>query len=516
MPNLFQGSLLALLVSLAIILVVRRPGKSSLDNIPGPRRLPVVGNLFSLPNREEWVHFAKWGKTFGDVYAVYVFSKPMIMLSSRKAIVDLFEHRSGIYSNRPHLVMANELRACMGWGETVVLMPYGDRFKNYRRLLKIGLNPSATTLYWPLMEQEVAKSLKRLIDNPADFVGNFRRTAGTVALKIAYGFTNETEEFHRLLKDTERALQMFAIAALPGVFLVDTLPLLKHLPSWFPGAGFQAIGMKTRNLIQLTIGDTFSAVKNAVSSGNHAKFGSQSFTATLLNEDDATRSTDEDIKWVAAGLYSGEGQADTTVAAMSNFFLCMMLFPDVQQKAQAEIDAVIGKDRLPSISDRDSLPYVRAVYQETLRWRPVVPMVSHSVTQDDLYRSYFIPKDTALVANIWAALHDENVYPQPDDFRPERYLAPELAPDSSSFAFGFGRRACPGEAVANSLLFVNMACILATFSINKPLDQTGKVIDPTLQWTSGVTSHPHPFKCDIKPRSSITADLVRRTASLVE
>lgn len=174
-----------------------------------------------------------------------------------------------------------------------------------------------------------------------------------------------------------------------------------------------------------------------------------------------------------------------TVAALSNFFLCMILFPEVQKKAQAEIDAVVGSGRLPTIADRDSLPYVCSVQKEVLRWRPVVPMgahfpaspslhcrltawpVSHSVSQDDVYRGYRFPAGTALVSNIWcvtlrvsnnratftnislfsparserrAALHDDAIYSDPDAFRPERYLAPECAPDSANWAFGFGRR----------------------------------------------------------------------------
>ncbi|KAI0634234.1 cytochrome P450 [Trametes polyzona] len=475
---------------------------------PGPKPVPIFGNLFQLSQSEEWLQFTEWGKIYGDVVTMRIFNKPIILLNSAQAIVDLFEARSAIYSNRPHLTMACDL---MGWGETVVLMPYNDRFKNYRRLLKVGLNNQVTRDYYPLMEKEISRELVWLLDNPDAYVQHFRRTAGTVALKIAYGYQNENNEFKALVKDTEDALRMFAIAALPGVFLVDTLPFLRYLPPWFPGAGFRKLGIQTQKLIKAMIDTPFNMVKRQVEAGTAPR----SFTSDLLNEPADERSSEEDIKWVAAGLYAGQSDTPTrglqTVAALSTFLLCMMLFPDVQKEAQAEIDRVIGNDRLPRIEDRDNLPYVGAVLKEVLRWRPVVPMVSHSVTQDDIYRGYHIPAGTALVANIWAALHDPTRYTDPDAFRPARFLPPTRAPDSAAFAFGFGRRACPGEAVAHASLFCTVACVLAVFDVAMPVDaRTGEPVKPEMRWSSGVTSHPAPFRVVIRARSAKARELIER------
>nr|BED42964.1 cytochrome P450 monooxygenase [Trametes versicolor] len=489
-----------------LALIVRRAFSQNVFP-PGPKPIPLFGNLFQLSQQQEWLQFTGWGQIYGDVVTMRIFNKPIILLNSAQAIVDLFEARSAIYSNRPHLTMACDL---MGWGETVVLMPYNERFKNYRRLLKVGLNTHVTREYWPLMEKEIAHELVWLLDNPDAYVQHFRRTAGTVALKIAYGYQNENNEFKQIVKDTEDALRMFAIAALPGVFLVDTLPFLRFLPPWFPGAGFRKLGMRTQKLIKAMIDTPFGMVKRQVDAGTAPR----SFTSDLLNEPQEERSTDEDIKWVAAGLYAG--QSDTTVAALSTFLLCMMLFPEVQKKAQAEIDKVIGGDRLACIEDRDSLPYVVAVLKEVLRWRPVVPMVSHSVTQDDIYRGWHFPAGTALVANIWAALHDPARYNDPDVFRPERFLAPENAPDSSSFAFGFGRRACPGEAVAHASLFCTLARILAVFDIAMPVGADGAPVRPKMVWSSGVTSHPAPFQVKITPRSDAAVELINRARDDVE
>jgi cytochrome P450 len=80
----------------------------------------------------------------------------------------------------------------------------------------------------------------------------------------------------------------------------------------------------------------------------------------------------------------------------------MTLFPDVQKKAQEEIDRVIGPCRLPTCADRENLPYVAATVKEVLRWHPVAPMgLPHTSTKDDVCEGYFIPKGSMLFANVW-------------------------------------------------------------------------------------------------------------------
>jgi cytochrome P450 len=81
----------------------------------------------------------------------------------------------------------------------------------------------------------------------------------------------------------------------------------------------------------------------------------------------------------------------------------MILYPDVQKRAQDELDRVIGRGRLPGFTDRDHLPYINAVVKESLRWHPVTPMgVAHSVSDDDVYDGYYIPKGSVIMPNIWS------------------------------------------------------------------------------------------------------------------
>lgn len=105
-------------------------------------------------------------------------------------------------------------------------------------------------------------------------------------------------------------------------------------------------------------------------------------------------------KWSASSMYLGG--ADTTVSSLMTFFLAMTVFPEVQKTAQEELDRVVGDGRLPVSSDREKLPYIEAIVQETHRWHPVGPMaLPHSSTEEDSIRGYRIPKGALLLPNNW-------------------------------------------------------------------------------------------------------------------
>ena len=93
----------------------------------------------------------------------------------------------------------------------------------------------------------------------------------------------------------------------------------------------------------------------------------------------------------------------------------MVLYPEVQKKAQSELDAVVGPDRLPDFTDRDKLPYVNALVKELHRWCPVTPLaVAHGVTQDDVYRGYHIPNGSIVTANVWCVVAKQASWPRPE------------------------------------------------------------------------------------------------------
>lgn len=191
--------------------------------------------------------------------------------------------------------------------------------------------------------------------------------------------------------------------------------------------------------------------------------------------------------------------------------------PEVQHRAHRELSEVIGANKLPSFGDRAALPYVQAVYLEVMRWMPALTLsIPHTTSEDDVYMGYFIPKGTMVIGNTWAMLNDENKYPDPRAFRPERFLTPEgklLTRDTdinSILAYGFGRRICPGRHFADAFVWHVMANVLAGFNIGSiKADDTERIERLEDVFSEGLVSHTSPFKCNIAPRTLEIADLIR-------
>ncbi|OJT02061.1 O-methylsterigmatocystin oxidoreductase [Trametes pubescens] len=171
----------------------------------------------------------------------------------------------------------------------------------------------------------------------------------------------------------------------------------------------------------------------------------------------------------------------------------MSQYPDVQKKTHAELDRVIGPDCLPDFGDREELVYMNAVIKEALRWHVVVPLsLPHRTVEDDVYGGYFVPAGTMVVPNTWAMLHDPNVYERPEEFKPERFIRDgkidTTVYDPSAFAFGYGRRVCPGRYFADDLLYITAASVLHVFRFDPPLDEQGLPIKIELQQSHGLLS----------------------------
>jgi len=258
--------------------------------------------------------------------------------------------------------------------------------------------------------------------------------------------------------------------------------------------------------------DPFNLVKERMAAG----IALPSMTAQLI-ETNKEHTDEEHIKNAVGALYGGG--VDTTPSALKSFVMAMVLYPDVQKKAQNELDHVIGNDRLPTFADRSSLPYMNALVKELLRWAPVGPMgLPHRLNKEDEYNGYRIPKGTIVLTNIWHMSRDTSAYgPHVDAFRPERFLGANAAPrglstsstqEFGSPVFGFGRRICPGMHVADPTLFINCSSILATMNITATIGKDGKPVLPDVHYTSGIIVHPKPFQCHIAPRSAKAAGLI--------
>ena len=171
---------------------------------------------------------------------------------------------------------------------------------------------------------------------------------------------------------------------------------------------------------------------------------------------------------------------------MAWWMVAMLAYPETQARAHAELDAVVGRARMPNFADLPHLPYIRAMVKEVLRWRPVGPLaVPHRVIEDDWYEGMFIPKGTICIPNIWQLNRDSELFGEnTEHFIPGRYLdaSGDIAPGMSDikenghFSYGFGRRNCVGRHMADNSLFIYIAVLLWATKIDRKKDASGRFL----------------------------------------
>ncbi|KDQ53918.1 hypothetical protein JAAARDRAFT_416633 [Jaapia argillacea MUCL 33604] len=378
----------------------------------------------------------------------------------------------------------------MGWSWNFSFLPYGPKWRNHRRVFHQYFNQHAIEPYKPIQLRESRAFLRRLLDKPEEFGDHICLAFTATIMDVTYGIKVADKE-DKYVTIAEAAIESASRAGVPGAYLVDFFPILKHVPTWFPGAGFKRKAEAWRRLSDEFINGPFEAVKTTLR--EHGSDTQPSIASALLRNlpERDSEEAEELARNVTALAYAGG--ADTSANVIRVFFLAMVSYPEAQKKAQAELDSVIGNSRLPDFSDQKDLPYVNALIKETLRWQPVTPLaIPHSATADDVYEGYFIPKGSIILGNSWSMLRDPIAYPEPEEFKPERFLKDgELNPavrDPDTAAFGYGRRICPGRHFSSSLLYALISSTLAVYEIGPPLDERGEPVLVTPEMTSGLLS----------------------------
>lgn len=431
--------------------------------------------------------------------------KRVVILNSEEAVTELFEKRGANYADRPSYPLYERV----GWKDALILLPYGTYYRKLRKMLQLPFEKDKAPNYRHIQEQEACVLLHNFLRDPSSVEGPIHRYTAAIIIEIAFG--------HRVLSDDDehlKAADMFVEvqhgAGRPS--LLDVSPIFEKLPSWFPGAWHVRYIKEKRPMILHAIQHPVSVIRQQLVDGTaNPSFVSQQLN-DLIREGGLTPENQYDLSIVAHMIFGGG--SETTWNTLTTFIACMLMNPEVQRKGQEELDRVVGRGRLPDFTDRDSLPYIECVMKETMRWHPVAPLaMPRRAIEDDEYHGMYIPKGAMVIANIRSLTWDERRFHDARSFKPERFLpkpegAGEVLPPS--FAFGWGRRICPGRYLADDVVWIAVARILATLDIRKPKAADGSIIEPRIEFEAALTSHPKPFPCEIRPRSDKAAELIKQ------
>ncbi|EJD42594.1 cytochrome P450 [Auricularia subglabra TFB-10046 SS5] len=560
----------------ALVLVGHRRRRSDIPYPPGPTQKWIIGNVVDMPRSFPWLRFSEWGVKYGgplipgfattrthsitgEITYVNLLGQPTVILNTLEACRELLETRGANNAGRPYSAILD----LMGLSKGTTQHQDTARWRYQRRLIHTAFGPQAVKHYHPIHELHVIKLLERLFDPSTDCVTEVRFAIGQIMLAITYGLPVE-KHFDEFTRMNEAVAEAFVEANVPGRYLVDSIPILRYVPMWFPGASFKRYAAYISELAARQAVLYYDEVKDAVAMGT----ASPSFVSNCLNAQAAgdvksplaNRGQDEDaLAWAASSMY--RALAGTTTASLPSvapspaltvlqseqtvlkFITAMQLYPDIQRKAQEEIARVVGTERLPTVADRESLPYLSALISETLRWHAAFAIgIPHRTAKDDVYKGCFIPKNTNIIFNARSSLsalanfgadaafprnltlraEDGSPIDRPEEFNPERFFSQEGSRpiNPADYVFGFGRRICPGRHIAHDIIFLMISGILSTFWISKPVDEHGEEMPLHVEWTgNGSVSYPQPVHPRFTARSALAVcviDRVRNAESEVE
>ncbi|KAF8139385.1 cytochrome P450 [Mycena galopus ATCC 62051] len=364
-------------------------GKKKPGLPPGPRGIPFVGNIFVVLTEKRWFKFAELGDVWGDIYSLTVFGKTLIVANSAEVADDLLNICGANFSHRPVRPIGGTLA---GFDNALPLVQYGDRMRKERKHFhQLFGTQAAIKQFIPLLSTEVHTLLRNIVSNPDGLADEIRRAAGSITLRIAYGYQpRKGPEPDPFLEMFETAGNKFSLSSTSAAPLADMIPILRYWPEWMPGGGFHTTakmwskqlhstvdaGMEYLNIGQAS-GKARPSFLSNLNIGQASGKAGPSFLSNVLAEENP----DAYLKWAAISIKVGG--SDTNSAQLESFCLAMILYPYLQAAAQKEIDEVVGNDRLPDISDRSRLPYVDALCKEVIRWHVAIPLVVPHRTRED-------------------------------------------------------------------------------------------------------------------------------------
>ncbi|KAF2163075.1 hypothetical protein M409DRAFT_26521 [Zasmidium cellare ATCC 36951] len=448
---------------------------------PGPRGLPLIAKLPEViaasKTGEQHLLFQRWAREYGDVYKIELSPFTQYMVSSDVAVKAIFDKFAATSSNRPHWIVSRE-HICNNWN-VLLLNANTPRWKQQRKVTwaNVGSVPKADAAL-PFLHYETLKFMHDVVNDPAIHESGpalwnaiMRYTYSNFATQMfGLDVPGSTDPAIHYIHETGVA-QIFG--TLPGSYIVDVLPFLDALPLFMKPWEKTGRARFRRDLEWST-----EKLQRVQAMADRDAIQDSLLCKIIEDEKYLGFQTLEEGAYFC--LMLTVGAADTSQISTWSFIEAMLEYPEVQVKARQEIEKIVD-DRIPEFADYDRIPYVRCLVKETWRWRPPVGLGHPHVTTADIqYNGMRIPKGSHLHLNGYAIHQDPNRHPDPDRFWPERYAGDETSVmqsinasdvrDRDHFAFGAGRRICPGYNVAERSLAVAIMRILWAFEIKPSRD----------------------------------------------
>ncbi|XP_072014927.1 cytochrome P450 2C23-like [Amphiura filiformis] len=424
------------------------------------------------------------GNKYGQVFSFTVLGKPVVVLNDYQAIREAFQNTK-LNDRGNNDVVKVVGRTYNKWED---MAPYRIFALACFRQFGIGTSrfeEPITTESTCLIEE-----ITSLQGQPVDLTSYFNNAVSNIICKVVFGVRYElSDEYIKRLTDNLNrynelvgagGLEFFIPSNIPSKAKQEMFKICDDIHKFINNM----IEIHRRNFDLNNLNDVIDMWLNEV-------------RLRKSNDPNSFRHPDNMAGQIFLLFLAG---TDTTSNTLRWGSQCLVRYPKVQDRIHREIDMVVGRNRLPKLADKLNLPYTQAVIAELHRIISLVPLsVFHVAGDTTTFRGYTIPRNSVMISNLYAVMHSLELWGNPEEFRPERFLDDKgnFREQDEVIPFGVGRRVCLGEALARQELFIFFSHLLHQFkfekiSVDAPM--------PTLKPIDGVATHPEPYKLRVIKR----------------
>lgn len=445
-----------------------------LKSPPGPWGLPFIGHMLTL-GKNPHLSLTKLSQQYGDVLQIRIGSTPVVVLSGLNTLKQALVKQGEDFKGRPDLYSFTLISN----GQSMTFNPDSGPLWAVRRRLaqnalksfSIASDPAlASSCY---LEEHVSKEAEYLISKFQKLmaeVGHFEPvkylvvSVANVICAICFGRRYDHDD-QELLSIVNLSNEFGEVTG--SGYPADFIPILRYLPNSSLDA-FKDLNKRFYSFMKKLIKEHYRTFEKG-----HIRDITDSLIEHCqdrkLDENANVQLSEDKVITIVFDLF-GAG-FDTITTAISWSLMYLVTNPRIQRKIQEELDTVIGRDRQPRLSDRPQLPYLEAFILETFRHSSFVPFtIPHSTTRDTSLNGFYIPKGHCVFVNQWQINHDQELWGDPNEFRPERFLTPSGTLDKhlseKVILFGLGKRKCIGETIGRLEVFLFLAILLQQMEFN--------------------------------------------------
>ncbi|XP_014881167.1 cytochrome P450 2K1-like isoform X1 [Poecilia latipinna] len=475
--------LLLIILYLVTVGSSRETGKEP----PGPKPLPLLGNLLQLDLQRPYKTLCELSKKYGSVFTVYFGPKKVVVLTGYRTVREALVGYADEFGEREIPPMANDINKGHG-----ILFSNGETWREMRRfalstLKDFGMGKRGA-------EEKVLEECGHLIQMFESYKGKPFNTShpvnyatSNIISSIVFGsrFEYDDPRFRNLVIRVNENMSLFGTA---GIQLYNTFPWLAR---W----------IKNRRVIlknaEMTIRDEKELMQKLKATLNPQTCRGlvDCFLIRKQKEEDAcvkdTQFTEENLILTVANLFTAG--TDTTAASLRWSLLLMAKYPHIQDQVQEELTRVVG-NREVHVEDRKNLPYTDAVVHEIQRFCYIVPMaIPHKTSRDVTFQGFFIKEGTTVIPLLASVLYDESEWESPHTFNPSHFLDKEgrFIKRDAFLPFSAGRRVCLGESLAKMSLFLFFTSLLQRFRFMPPPGVSEYDLDLTPAVGFTISPSPH-------------------------